>query len=223
MTSPQTQRRVAVVAQPAGVHGRRHEVVAERVHRHQRRQPDRVAEVVARRRRASASGRRPARRRRSASCASPRSTRRRNGNVSPPKFEPPPTQPIDDVGLLAGHLHLRDRLLADHRLVQQHVVEHRAERVVACRASCAATSTASEIAIPSEPVGCALWERPASVRSRRRAVDGRAPGLHHRAAVGLLVVARADHPHLALEPEQLAGERQRRAPLAGAGLGRELA
>ena len=40
-------RRVAVVAQAAGVDRRRHEVVAERVHRHQRGQPDRVAEVVA--------------------------------------------------------------------------------------------------------------------------------------------------------------------------------
>ena len=40
-------RRVAVVAQAAGVHGRRDEVVAQRVHRHQRRQPDGVAEVVA--------------------------------------------------------------------------------------------------------------------------------------------------------------------------------
>ena len=54
-------------------------------------------------------------------------------------------------------------------------------------------------------------------------MDGRAPGLHHRPAVGLLVVADADHEHLALEVEQLAGERQRRAPLAGAGLGGELA
>jgi hypothetical protein len=29
----------------------------------------------------------------------------------------------------------------------------------------AATSTASEIAIPRLPVGCCAWERPASVRS----------------------------------------------------------
>jgi hypothetical protein len=32
-------------------------------------------------------------------------------------------------------------------------------------ASPAATSTASEIAIPSEPVGCAAWARPESVVS----------------------------------------------------------
>ena len=35
----------------------------------------------------------------------------------------------DDVRERAGQLHLRERLLADDGLVQQHVVEHRAERV----------------------------------------------------------------------------------------------
>ena len=40
-------RRIAVVAKAAGVDRRRDEVVAERVHRHQRRQPGGVAEVVA--------------------------------------------------------------------------------------------------------------------------------------------------------------------------------
>ena len=49
----------------------------------------------------------------------------------------------------------------------------------------------------------------------------RAPHLHHRAAVGLLVVARADHEHLALHAHQPAGEGERRAPLPRAGLGRE--
>ena len=51
-------------------------------------------------------------------------------------------------------------------------------------------------------------------------MDGGAPGLDHRAPVGLLVVADADHEDLALEPEHAAGERQRRAPLARPGLGR---
>ena len=40
------QRRHAVVAQPAGVNRRRHEVVPERVHLHQRSHLARVAEVV---------------------------------------------------------------------------------------------------------------------------------------------------------------------------------
>jgi hypothetical protein len=54
----------------------------------------------------------------------------------PAKFEPPPGAADDDVRVVAGGLELRQRLLADHRLVQQHVVEHRPEgvlRVVALR------------------------------------------------------------------------------------------
>jgi hypothetical protein len=49
----------------------------------------------------------------------------------------------------------------------------------------------------------------------------RAPALHHRPPVGLLVVAGADHVDHALEPDQGAGEREGRAPLPGAGLGRQ--
>ena len=56
---------------------------------------------------------------------------------------------------------------------------------------------------------------------RRRRVHGRAPGLHHRAAVRLLVVGRADHPDLAVDPVLRAGERQRAAPLPRARLGGE--
>ena len=48
-----------------------------------------------------------------------------------------------------------------------------------------------------------------------------APRLDHRAPVRLLLVRDLDHVDLALEPEQRAGERERAAPLARAGLGRE--
>ena len=85
----------------------------------------------------------------------------------------------------------------------------------------AATSTASEIAIPSEPVGCDGLAPARLGGVAGRADHGRAPALHHRAPVRLLVVARADHVDHALEPEQAAGQRQRRAPLAGARLRRE--
>ena len=54
-------------------------------------------------------------------------------------------------------------------------------------------------------------------RVQRRPVD-----LHHRAAVRLRTVRRGDLPDLAVDPELGAGERQRRAPLAGAGLRRQL-
>ena len=88
----------------------------------------------------------------------------------------------------------------------------------------AASSTASLIAMPRLPVlsGSASRIAAPGVRVRRRARhDLAAPGADHRAPVRLLVVGGAHHVDLALEAEQLAGECQRRAPLAGAGLGGE--
>src|SRR5881397_2726599 len=51
--------------------------------------------------------------------------------------------------------------------------------------------------------------------------DLRAPRLDHRAPARLLLVRDLDHVDLALEPDQLARERERAPPLARAGLGRE--
>ena len=76
--------------------------------------------------------------------------------------------------------------------------------------------------MPSEPVesGCsARIARPAAVSVGRRRVDDAAERLDHDLAVRLLVVRRADLPDLAVEPELRAGERERGAPLARAGLG----
>ena len=56
---------------------------------------------------------------------------------------------------------------------------------------------------------------------RRRMADA-AVGLHLESAVRLGVEGRANLPHLHLETEQRAGERQRRAPLTRTGLGGEL-
>ena len=54
-----------------------------------------------------------------------------NGSAMPPRFDPPPQQPITTSGrVLARERELLLRLEPDDRLVQQHVVEHRAERVV---------------------------------------------------------------------------------------------
>ena len=79
--------------------------------------------------------------------------------------------------------------------------------------------------MPSEPVesgSSARIARPASVRSRRARVHGAAERLDHDPAVRLLVVRRPHLPDLALEVELRAGEGQRGAPLAGAGLGGQL-
>ena len=77
--------------------------------------------------------------------------------------------------------------------------------------------------MPSEPVGEPALARPDSVSWLGERCTRGAPRLHHRAPVGLLVVGGADHEDLALQAEEATGEGQRRAPLPGAGLGRQLA
>ena len=76
--------------------------------------------------------------------------------------------------------------------------------------------------MPSEPGVSGIsarMARPALVSLRRAGDALAAPGLHHQLAERLLVEADPHHEHLALQPDQRAGERQRAAPLAGAGLG----
>ena len=129
----------------------------------------------------------------------------------------------DDIRRLAGHAHLLDGLLADDRLVQQHVVQHGPEgvlRVVAGRG--VLDRLADRHAERARAVRRLAEDRAAVVRRQRRAGhDLGAVRLHQDPAVRLLVVARADHVDLDLEAEHGAGERHRAAPLAGAGLGRD--
>ena len=76
-----------------------------------------------------------------------------NGNAIPPRFDPPPQRRDDHVGQpLARDLELLLGLEPDHRLVQQHVVEHRAERVVGVVAADAVAHRVGDRE-PSEP-GC---------------------------------------------------------------------
>ena len=95
-------------------------------------------------------------------------------------------QPTIRSGRLAGQRELQQRLLADDRLVQQHVVEHAAQRVPGVGSACAATSTASLIAMPSEPGWSGSSARIAAPGLGELATGERctvrAEGLHHRCA-----------------------------------------
>ncbi len=125
------------------------------------------------------------------------------------------------VGVSPALRQLQQRLLADDRLVQQHVVEHAAERVAHRRGPAPRPRRPRRSRCPASRCswpGPRRAVRPASVRSRRRAVHLAAERLDHQAAVGLAVVRRPDLPHLALEVVERAREGQRRAPLAGPGL-----
>ena len=54
-----------------------------------------------------------------------------NGSAMPARFDPPPQHAMTTSGFrLARERELLLRFETDHRLVQQHVVEHRAERIV---------------------------------------------------------------------------------------------
>ena len=158
------QRRVAVVPQPAGVEGAGDEVGPEGVHGHQRGHAGLVAEVVVEPALGRSSGGRldrdhPGVLRRPAS-----SRQQREGEAA--EVGPAADAGDQHVGLDLGPFELHLQLQADDGLVEQHVVEHAAERVVGVLAGVAASSTASEMAMPSDPGESGSWSstaRPALV------------------------------------------------------------
>jgi hypothetical protein len=129
----------------------------------------------------------------------------------------------DHVRVEADLVELLLGFQADHGLVQQHVVEHRAQGVAGIGVG-GRLLDRSEMARPSEPWqfgSAASAARPALVSLLGLANTG-APGLHHRAAERLLLVADLDHEDAHRQAEHLAGVGDRRTPLAGAGFGGQL-
>src|SRR5262249_11778729 len=217
------QRRHALVAQPARVDRVRHELVPEGVHLEQRGGPGGIAEVVG----VHAAGERRARGRLDgaqhrvdpARELLPQEREHQTGEVRPAAGAAD-----DEVRGGPGHRELLDRSLADDRLVQQHVVEHAAERVPGGRVGAGDLDRlADRDAEAAGRVRVLLkYGAPGRGDVGRAGVHGRPVRLHEQPAVRLLVVGRPDHPHLAGEPVQGRRERQRAAPLPGAGLGGEL-
>ena len=129
----------------------------------------------------------------------------------------------DDVGVVARELELLLRLEADHRLVQADVVQHAAERVagvlvrgrVLDRLGDGDAERALAVRDPREDAAAGV------VRVEGDGEHLRAPELHHRLAVGLLLERDLHHVDGALEPEHLAASAIERAPLPRAGLGRD--
>ena len=113
--------------------------------------------------------------------------------------------------------------MPDDRLVQQHVVQHAAERVVRI-VTPAASSTASLIASPRLPgvVRIGSQRIAAGLGVLLGLATTSAPhAADHRTAVRLLIVAHAHHVHLAFEAEHLTRQAQRASPLSGTRFGRE--
>ena len=216
------QRRHPVIAQAAGVQRRRHEAVAERVHLHQRRHADRVAEIVGvfplgeARARGGLDGD-------DARLLFLRQLVGRERERQPREVGAAARAADDHVGLVVGLLELLLGLQADDGLVHEHVIEHAAERVLGVVARGGVFHRLADgDAERARRVGILLEDLLARLRVRARARhDLRAPGLHHDPAIGLLLIRDLDHVDLALKPEELTGERQRRAPLARARLRRQ--
>ena len=126
------QRRHAVIAQAAGVNSRRNERRAQRVHLHQRRQVAGVAEVV-RERSLGETGAGGRFHRHDARVALSLELAAQVGHHQPGEVRSAAGAADDHVRLIAGHRHLLDRFQADDRLVQQHVIQHAAQRVLGVR------------------------------------------------------------------------------------------
>ena len=198
-------------------------VGAERVHLHQRRQMPGVAEVE---------GVAPARQRRArrrldrddADVALVAQLLAEERERDPGEIRAAAGAADDDVGIGVRHLHLLERLDADHRLMHQHVVEHAAERifgVVALRGDL--HRLGNRDAQAAGRIGMRSEDRAPRIRLRARARHAfSAVSLHQRAAVGLLIVRDSDHEDFNFKAEMRARERERRAPLAGPRLGRKL-
>ena len=129
----------------------------------------------------------------------------------------------DDVGLVAGHRHLLDGLLADDGLVEEDVIQYAAQGVFGIGILGGHFDGFGD-GDSKRPVGVGMLGQNGAAGVGLRAGaggDGGAEGFHQGAAIGLLVIADADHVDLALEAEKGAGHGECRTPLAGAGLSGE--
>ena len=216
-------RRHAVVAQTAGVDARRDEVVAQGVHLEERRELGGVAVVEG----VDALGHGRAGGRLDRDDAGLLAlldvlAHEREGDAG--EVGAATDARHDEVGIGAGQLHLLEGFLADDRLVEHDVVEHRAERVVRVVAlSGDFDRLADGDAQAARGIGIGGQDGAAAVGGVGRAGDDfRAPHADHAAAIGLLEVGDLHHVDQAFHAEELAGQRERGAPLAGAGLGGQL-
>ena len=208
------QRRHAVVAEAAGVDARAGRSRGRACASGRGASAGSCRRSRRRRGRGSASGRRPARRR-ARRCRARRSSRAGTGTRARRSWSRRRRSRRRGPGRRPAMLHLRERLLADHRLVHEHVVEDAAERVRGVLALAPRPRPPPRWrcrGCPGESGSSARIARPRVRVLGRARDDARAPGLHHRAAVRLLLVRDLDHVDLALEPEELRGERDARCP-----------
>jgi hypothetical protein len=127
--------------------------------------------------------------------------------VSPKSYSKRPAVRVgQDVGtLLASEGQLGLGLLADNRVVKQHVVEHRPQRIVRIRTATRVTDRVADRCTQRAGVLGVVY---------RAGHDVAAPGLHQHPPIGFLLVRRPHHVNLALQAEEGRSEAQGTAPLA---------
>src|SRR5215207_4579834 len=211
---------VAVVTQAPCMYAARHERVSQRVHLNHRGGACSVPEVVG----VAALRKRRARGRldgHDARALTVLQVLADEGESDAAEVRAAPDTADDHVGVLAGQLHLLERFLPDHGLVQQHVVQDAPERVLGVVVSHSVLdSLAYGDPERARRVRVLLQDVAASVREVRGARVNFGPvSLHHNAPVWFLIVADADHVDRAIEAHHPAGEREGRAPLARPRLG----
>ena len=127
----------------------------------------------------------------------------------------------NNIRPVAGIFKLLLRFLANDRLMQGNVIEHRAQRVIGIGARCGFfnrlgncdAERALIVRVPGKQIATGL-------RHVRRTGDHLGtPCLHHRAAERFLLIADLDHVNADVNAKHLPGKRHRRPPLSGAGLG----
>ena len=127
----------------------------------------------------------------------------------------------DDIRLDAVFIQSRLCLQTDDGLVQQHLIQHTAQHIAGVgRGSGALHGLTDGAAQRAGGVGELRQDLAAYLGGQGgRGGHVRAVGPHDLAAEGLLLIGALHHEHMAVQPQIGAGHAQRRAPLAGTGLG----
>mmetsp|Transcript_60523 Transcript_60523/g.162358 ORF Transcript_60523/g.162358 Transcript_60523/m.162358 type:complete len:383 (-) Transcript_60523:921-2069(-) len=219
------QRGHRMVSQATRMRRRRHERVPEGVRLHQRRLLRSIPEIIRvlplRQRRAARRlhGHHPDRLLGLASQLRPDVR-----EAQAPEIRPTPGAPDQHIRVLPSHFHLLHGLDAGDGLVQQDVVQHAAQGVLVVLHGGGSLAGLGD-GNPERPwaVRVLLQDLLAhlSLLGRRRVASG-APRLHHRAAIGLLVVGDLHLKHFDRDVEDLARKRQRAPPLPSPGLRTQL-
>lgn len=175
--------------QPTCVDRVGNEIVAERVHLHQWREPRRVPEVVS----IDASRERRARGRLDGAdhgAHLPRHRFSEEREREARKVGPPARAPNKQVRGLAQDFELPQALLPDDGLVEQHVVQDATQRIPRVAPRRRRLHGLGDCDAEAPRAGGVLVQNGLPRRRERGGggVDGRTPSLHHRLAVGFLVV-----------------------------------